>query len=210
MRFSYEKSACRFAIIICVSLVAAGLAWGDNAENRHSGSMAFEYANGTMGTFSFFQAGVVFPKINDSFAIAVSARMCSSLTWATFIHMETEEAVSFHPVMAAGIVSFRGNSPPIYDVLIMYGGTDLLVGYTFTPYDSLIYGTGNLVGNNVTFGVIGYFGFEVMTSPKMSFFTEAGGGFKTLSGDDTNPYVIGVSWLGSGFSYRSGLRFYLK
>jgi hypothetical protein len=163
-----------------------------------------------MGSFSFFQAGVVFPRIGDSFTIGISARICSSLTWATFINMESEETVSFHPVIAAGIVSFKGNSPPIHGVLLMYGGTDLLVGYTFTPYDSLIYETGNLVGDNVTFGVIGYFGFELMTGRKISFFTDIGGGFKTMSGDETNPYVIGVSWLGSGFSYRSGLRFYFS
>ena len=50
-------------------------------------SFGFKYANGTMGSFSFFQAGVVFPKINNSFSIGLSARICSSLTWATFINM---------------------------------------------------------------------------------------------------------------------------
>ena len=162
-----------------------------------------------MGSFSFFQAGVMFPKINNSFSIGVSARICSSLTWATFINMESEEAVSFHPVLAAGVLSFRGNSPMIFDALMMYGGADLLAGYTFTPYDALIYGTGNLLGDNLTFGIIGYFGFELMTGSNISFFTDVGGGFKTISGDETNQYVIGASWLGSGFSHRAGLRFYL-
>ena len=72
----------------------------------------------------------------------------------------------------------------------------------------MIYGTGNLVGENLTFGIIGYFGFEFFTTPKLSFFTDAGGGFKSMSGDETNQYVIAASWIGSGFSYRMGLRFY--
>ncbi len=201
-----KNTFLRAIFLLC--LLSGQAAWSQPAAKPPQ-SMAIEYANGTMGSFSYFQAGVAFPRIHDSFSIGLSARICSSLTWTTFINMETEEAVSFHPVLAAGIVSFRGNSPMIHQVLTMYGGTDLLVGYTFTPYDSLIYGTGNLVGDNLTFGVIGYFGFELITGPKIAFFTDVGGGFKTMSGDKTNAYLIAASWIGSGFSYRSGLRFYL-
>ncbi len=202
------KRKYRFGVLL-LCFLTAGVLTVHAAEKSMPGSFGFEYANGSMGSFSFFQAGLIFPRINNSFSIGVAARICSSLTWATFINMETEEAVSFHPVLAAGILSFRGNSPMIYDVLVMYGGTDLLAGYTFTPYDELIYGTGNLLGENFTFGIIGYFGLELLTGPKISFFTDVGGGFKTISGDKTNQYIIGASWLGSGFSYRTGLRFYL-
>ena len=202
-----NQRSYKTAVLFLCLLTVAGAAVAENSVPPRS--LGFEYANGTMGSFSFFQAGVVLPKIGDSFTIGVSARICSSLTWATFINMETEESVSFHPVLAAGVLSFRGNSPMLFDVLMMYGGTDLLAGYTFTPYDTLIYGTGNLVGDNLTFGIFGYFGIELLTGRKISFFTDVGGGFKTISGDDTNQYVIGASWLGSGFSHRAGLRFYL-
>ena len=188
-------------ILLLVVIAVAGVSAGT--------SMGFEYSNGTMGSFSFFQAGFFLPRIRDTLTVGISARICSSLTWATFINMDTGAAVSFHPVLAAGVFSFRGNSPMIHDMLVMYGGSDILLGYTFTPYDSLIYGTANLVGPNLTFGVVGYFGFELFTGPAISFFIDAGGGFKSISGDEENQYVIAVSWLGSGFSYRMGLRYYL-
>jgi len=42
--------------------------------------------------------------------------------------------------------------------------------------------------------------FEAMTGPYVSVFNEFGGGFKTLSGAEANPHLIGVSWLRSGFA----------
>jgi hypothetical protein len=167
-----------------------------------------EASAGIQGILSFFQLGVVFPRIKGSLFLALSARMASSLTWATFYNMDTMETVSFHPVLAAGVLSFGGSSPLLYGVVRMYGGTDLLLGYTFTPYDSAIYGIGNLVGDNLTFAILGYFGLEFFTSPRLAVFLDAGGGFKSLFGDENNPYAVASSWLGSGFGFRLGVRFY--
>jgi len=84
--------------------------------------------------------------------LGVKARFMSSLTWATFIH-QNGESVSFHPVVVAGVVTVGGASPMIQDVYRMDGGMDFLLGYSFTPYDSAIYGTGNLIGKNLTFAL---------------------------------------------------------
>lgn len=109
---------------------------------------------------------------------------------------------------AAGVLSCGGYSSPIYGCVRMYGGTDFLIGYSFTPYDSLIYGTGNLIGANLTFAVLGYFGLEFFTSEKTALILDAGGGYKSLFGDETNQYVIASSWLGCGFGIKMGMRFY--
>jgi hypothetical protein len=132
----------------------------------------------------------------------------SSLTWATFINRSTGEAVSFHPDVVGGVLSFGGSSPLLRDTFRAYGGTDVFVGYSFTPWDSAIYGTGNLIGANVTVAALGYFGIEVFTTPSLSICLDAGGGLKTLIGDKTNAYAVASSWLGSGFGIRVGLRFY--
>jgi len=57
--------------------------------------------------------------------------------------------------------------------------------------------------------VLGYFGIELFTTPRMSVHLDAGGGFKSVSGDNGNQYLIASSWLGSGFGIRMGMRFYL-
>ena len=178
-------------------------------QQKYGNSFGFEMSMGIQGSLSVFQLGILFPKINGHLFLDIKARFCSSLTWATFIHMETEEWVSFHPVVAAGIISFGGCSPVIYDCLRMYGGTDLLLGYSFTPYDSAIYETGNLIGDNLTFAILGYFGFELFTAPKIAVFLDAGGGYKSIFGDKENLYVIASSWLGSGFGFKMGMRFFI-
>jgi len=43
---------------------------------------------------------------------------------------------------------------------------------------------------------------------RLAVFLDAGGGFKSLFGDEGNAYVVASSWLGSGFGSRMGLRFY--
>lgn len=174
-------------------------------------TLGLEFAPGVMGGLSFMQAGVTLPTIGKSFQIGIKARMCSSLTWCTFIHEETGEHVSFHPVVAAGVVSFGGSGPILYDKLRPYGAMDLIVGHSFTPYDDLVYHTGNLIGPNLTFGITGYFGMELFTSERMSMFLDAGGGFKTLKPEDKNNlYAIASSWIGSGFGLKMGIRFYPK
>jgi len=172
-------------------------------------SLGLEFAPGMMGSLSFMQAGITLPTIGSSFQIGIKGRICSSLTWATFINQETGEQASFHPVTAAGVISFGGSGPILHGAVRPYGATDILAGYTFSPYDNLIYGTGNLVGPNLTFGVFGYFGLELFTSDRMAVFLDAGGGFKMLKPEDSeNIYAIAASWLGSGFGIKMGIRFY--
>jgi hypothetical protein len=187
------------------------LAGGEGRPLRGSEApFGFEACAGTQGILSYFQLGVVFPRLGSSaLFLGVGARLASSLTWATFINMEdTTEMVSFHPVVATGVLSFGGSSPLLFGALRMYGGFGLHLGYTFTPYDSAIYGVGNLVGDNLTFAIVGYFGLELFTSRRLAVFMDAGGGYKSLFGDDGNPYAVASSWLGSGFGFRMGLRFY--
>lgn len=171
-------------------------------------SLGLEFAPGMMGSLSFMQVGITLPTIGSSFQIGIKARILSSLTWATFIDQESGEQASFHPVTAAGVVSFGGSGPIVHGFLRPYGATDILAGYTFTPYDNLIYGTGNLVGPNVTVGVSGYFGLETFTSDRLSVFLDAGGGFKAVKpADEENIYAIAANWLGSGFGLKMGIRF---
>jgi len=171
------------------------------------GDVAFQFSMGTQGSLSFFEVGVAFPSLGDSTFVALKARMMSSLTWATFIH-HNGESVSFHPVTAGAVVSIGGASPMIEDVYRMYGGMDLLLGYTFTPYDSAIYKTGNLVSKNLTFALWGYYGLELFTADKIAYFVDSGGGYKSLFGDKSNMYAVASSWLGSGFGIKTGMRFY--
>ena len=147
--------------------------------------------------------------IGGGFSVGVKARMLSSLTWATFINQKTLEAVSFHPDVIGGVLSFGGCSPLLYGLLRMYGGSDILLGWSFTPWDSALYGVGNLIGDNLTYAFWGYFGFELFTAPTIAVFLDAGGGLKSLAGDKTNPYATASSWLGSGFGIKMGMRFYL-
>jgi hypothetical protein len=195
-------------LVIATLLIAVPAAADMDTENLGR-SIGLEFAPGMMGSLSFMQVGVTLPTIGKSFQIGIKGRMLSSLTWATFINQETEEQASFHPVTAAGIISFGGSGPIMHGFMRPYGATDILAGYTFTPYDDLIYDCGNLVGPNLTFGVFGYFGLEMFTSDRMSVFLDAGGGFKTLKPEDEeNIYAIAASWLGSGFGLKMGIRFY--
>jgi len=192
-------------------LLAAGTALcessGSATPARGTG-LGFELSTGTQGAFSFMQAGILLPRIRGKLFMDVKVRYMSALTWATFIHKDTGESVSFHPVVATGVFSFGGYSPMIYGCVRMYGGSDLLLGYSFTPYDSLIYGTGNLIGQNLTFGVFGYFGLEFFTSERATVFLDVGGGYKSLFGDEENLYVIASGWLGCGFGFKMGVRLY--
>lgn len=190
--------------------VAPLIAAEDGTEAIQPGkSLGFAFSMGTQGILSFGEISVRLPLIGESFFVDVRARMMSSLTWATFIDLSSGASVSFHPDVIGGVISFGGCSPMLFGVLRMYGETDLLLGYSFTPWDSAIYGVGNLMGDNLTFAVWGCFGFELFTANTMSIFLDGGGGFKSLFGDKTNPYVIAGSWLGSGFGIKLGMRFYL-
>ncbi|UCB44495.1 MAG: hypothetical protein JSV25_09740 [Spirochaetota bacterium] len=170
--------------------------------------IGFELSTGIQGIMSFFQLGLLFPRINDTIFIDLKVKYMSSLTWATYIDQDNN-AVSFHPAIIGGAVSFGGYSPLLYDCVRMYGGADIFLGYSFTPYDSAIRQTGNLIGDNLTYAIWGYFGLEFFTSEHIAVILDAGGGFKNIIGDKNNQYVIASSWLGSGFGIKMGIRYYL-
>ncbi len=170
--------------------------------------LGFEASTGIQGIMSFVQLGILFPRINNRIFIDLKVKYLSSLTWATYIDQDNN-AVSFHPTIIGGALSFGGYSPLIYNCVRMYGGMDLFLGYSFTPYDSAILQTGNLIGDNLTFALWGFFGLEFFTSEHISLIIDAGGGFKSLIGDKSNQYVIASSWLGSGFEIKMGIRYYL-
>ena len=202
------RTAAIFLTVLCFPTIAA--AEEEDQELTGQGrTVAFEFGMGMQGILSFAEVGVRLPMIGKSFFIDLKVRMLSSITWTTFINLKTGDSVSFHPDVFGGVVSFGGCSPMLFDVLRMYGETDILLGYSFTPWDSAIYGIGNLIGDNVTFAFWGCFGFELFTASTVSVFLDAGGGYKSLFGDKGNPYVIASSWLGSGFGIKLGMRFYL-
>jgi hypothetical protein len=150
--------------------------------------------------------------MGENFFMDVKARLLSSLVWATFAEYGTNTVVSCHPDVIGGIVSFGGCSPLFFDVLRMYGGTDLLLGYSFTPWDSAIYGVGNLIGDNLTYAVWGYFGFELFTVRPLSVFLDSGDGLRRACdrlATRITPCVIGSFWLGSGFGIKMGMQLYL-
>ena len=163
---------------------------------------------GIAGSMSYFEVGVILPKIDGKLFIDVKARWMSSITWVTFVNMETSETVSFHPVVVGAVVSVGTVGPLVNDEFRVYGGSDILLGYSFTPYDSLAYGIGNLIPPNLTFGVWGHFGFDYFTSDTTSIYIQSGGGFKSLLVEDkTDAYAVASSWLGSGFGIEMGSRF---
>ena len=167
----------------------------------------FEFSMGAQGILSFMEVGLLRTNAGGNKFLGARLKYLSSLTWATFAD-ENGEVVSCHPVVVGGVVTFGGASPVIHDLFRARGGTDVLLGYSFTPYDNLVYGTGNLIGENVTFGVTGFFGLELFTGERSSIYFDAGGGFKMHTGDEENPYTIASSWLGSGFMLRVGMTFY--
>lgn len=192
--------------LVAVAVLTAGCLLPAFADGE---TIGLQCGVGTQGILSFQEIGVRFPMLGGSFFIECKARLLSSLTWATFINMQTGKSVSFHPDVVGAVVSFGGVSPMLFGALRMYGESDLFLGYSFMPWDSVLYGVGNLIGDNLTYAVWGCFGFELFTAPSMSVFLDAGGGFKSLYADKTNPYAVASSWLGSGFGIKMGMRVYL-
>ena len=141
------------ALLVLICLPALAAVSEENPEQPISANtFAFEFSMGTQGILSFAEVGVRLPQIGSRVFVDVKARMMSSLNWATFIHLETGESVSFHPDVVGGVVSFGGHSPLLSGLFRMYGQTELFLGYSFTPWDAAIYGTGNLFSENLTYG----------------------------------------------------------
>lgn len=178
-------------------------------EGGNTGTAAnIEIATGLMGSLSFVQAGFNLPQFIKNFTIGAKFRAMSSLTWATFINRETGESVSFHPVTVGGVLAMGGTSPIIGGLFRPYGYFETMLGYTFTPYDDLVYGSGNLIGPNLTYGIFGVFGLEFFTGRHMSVIVESGGGFKSFKVPEENAYAVAASWLGSGITFRMGMKIY--
>jgi len=167
-----------------------------------------EVTTGFQGSLSFGQVGINLPQFVDNFVIGLKFRGMSSTTWNTFIHEQTKESVSFHPVVVAGIVSFGGTNLMVGNSFRAFGTCEILFGYSFTPYDDMVYNCGNLIGSNTTVGLFGTFGLEFFVSDKFSTYIESGGGFKTVMGDKDNPYVVASRWQGSGATLRMGTKIY--
>ncbi len=195
----------RLLLMAAICMLAAPLIFAQSQGN----SFGIEFGAGIAGSLSYFEAGVTMPKINDKVFIDLKARFMSAITWTTFVNMETAETVSFHPVVVGGVVSVGTVGPIVNDEIRVYGGSDILLGYSFTPYDSMAYGVSNLIPPNLTFGVWGHFGLEYFLSQKSSVYIQSGGGFKSLLVEDkTNAYAVASSWLGSGFGIQMGSAFY--
>ena len=168
-----------------------------------------EFGAGIAGSLSFLEIGLSLPKISERVFVDVKARWMSAITWTTFVNMDTDETVSFHPVVVGGVISVGTVGPLVNEELRVYGGSDILLGYSFTPYDSLAYGVGNLIPPNLTFGIWGHFGVEYFLSDMSSVYIQSGGGFKSMLVEDkTDAYAVASSWLGSGFGIQMGSNFY--
>jgi hypothetical protein len=147
------------------------------------GRLGLEASAGLHGSLSFIEVGALWPLKHGKMFVGLRAKTMSSITWATLIDLEDGETASFHPVVVGGALTIGGASP-------------------------LVHGFLNLIGNNLTFAYYGFFGFEIYTSSRIAIFLDAGGGFKSLVGDDENIYAIASSWLGSGVGLRMGMTFY--
>ncbi|MBI9106976.1 MAG: hypothetical protein JEZ04_09550 [Spirochaetales bacterium] len=191
-------------IIILLVLISSGLI----AQAAGTG-WGWQFGTGMSGSLSYFETGVMFPRINETVFINAKLRAMSAITWTNFTNMNTGESVSFHPVVLGGLISVGGGSPMIEDHLKVYGGSDIFIGYSMTPYDSLFYQVDNLFPPNITFGIWGHFGLEFFTSEKNSIFIQSGGGYKSMFVEDkTNPYAVAGSWPGSGFGIEMGSNIY--
>ena len=198
-------------IILIICLLSLNIVLNAEAESNSQQGLGLnlEITTGLQGSLSFAQIGINLPQFIGHFIIGLKFRAMSSLIWATFIHYDTKESVSFHPVVLAGILSFGGCGDMIKDLFRSYGSCEVLLGYSFTPYDSAIYNVNNLIGDNLTIGIFGTFGLEFFLSKTISVFSESGGGFKTLLVENKKDlYVIASSWLGSGVTFRMGAKIY--
>ena len=49
----------------------------------------FQFGAGISGSLSYFEVGVMLPKISDKVFVDLKARFMSAITWTTFVNMET-------------------------------------------------------------------------------------------------------------------------
>jgi hypothetical protein len=190
------------------TVLLTGMAHAEEPEPGTAGGL--EIGTGLRGTLSFATVALVVPRFAPHFDLRVGAIGMSATNWATFRDADTGEVVSLHPVVLGGTLYLGGASVLHDDLLRTYGGFEVLVGHSFTPYDAA-FDTGNAIGPNVTLGFWGTFGFELLATEHHAVYVDGGGGFKTYRGlvDDEDPIAIGTAWLGSGVSLEVGTRLYL-
>jgi len=208
---STQTASAGIVGVVLIATVLCAVAPSLLAQTASSGrSLGVTLGLGSQGSLSYVEAGVVLPKIGGSFSIELKARAMSSLTWVPTLDSSLSPS-AFHPVAVGGVVSLGGCSPMFQGFFRAHGATELFLGYTFTPYDSAIYQIPNLIGPNLTFAILGYFGVEMFTGSRSSIFIDAGGGYKNFIVDaarKTDPYVVAASWIGSGFGIRMGTKLY--
>lgn len=168
-----------------------------------------EVSTGLHGGLSFVEGGVIFPRWVPWLTSGFKLTAMSAVNWVTFSNLDSGDTVSLHPVVVGGMLSVGSSSDLMHEFIRVYGGADLLLGTTLTPYDSYFYGKDNLIGLNLTYGLFGKFGIEFLTSDHWATFVEAGGGFQSFKVADANEYAIAASWMGSGVTLKVGTRFYL-
>ena len=61
----------------------------------------------------------------------------NSITWGTFVNMETSETISFHPVAVGAVVRVATIGPLVNGEFRVYGGSEILLGHSFAPHDGL-------------------------------------------------------------------------
>jgi len=192
-------------LMFCLLLVGTGTASAQTPGN----GFGIHFGAGIAGSMSYLEVGFIMPNINEKVFINIKVRAMSAITWTTFVNRDTSETASFHPVVVGALLGVGSVGPMVDGELRMYGGSDIFLGYSFTPYDSHFYDTANLIGPNLTYAIWGYFGFEYFTSGSSSFFVQAGGGYKgLLVKDKKNIYAVASSWLGSGFGIEMGSSVY--
>lgn len=202
------KKSILLSLLMISSFIAYSQASDSISTKRNLG---FEITTGLQGSMSFAQIGAKYSPSKHNFWIGLKFREMSSITWVTFIHMETNESVSFHPFILAGIITMGGSSMQWKDNFKVYGYSEILIGHSSTPYDSYFYNVSNLIGKNVTYGIFGVFGIEFLASKRTSLFIESGGGYKSMVvPDKKNQYAVACGWIGSGVTLRMGTTIYLK
>ncbi len=204
-----QKKGIIWAVLLILINTNNSLAQVMNDVEYAGKKMNLDISTGFQGSLSFGQVGINLPQFIDNFVVGFKFRGMSSTNWTTFIHEETKQSVSFHPVVMAGVITLGGTNQFAGDAFRVFGNCELLVGYTFTPYDNMVYKCGNLVGDNITLGFFGTFGLEYFSSKISSVYIESGGGLKTIKGDKDSQYVIAAAWQGSGATIRMGTRIYL-
>ena len=133
----------------------------------------------------------------------------NSITWGTFVNMETSEIVSLHPVVVGAVVRVATIGPLLNGEIPRVRRERDLVGSLVCPLRRPCIWCRESDPPKLTFGVWGHFGFGSFTSEIPSVYAQSDGGFKSLLTEERkNPYAVARSWHGRGFDISMGSRFH--